>query len=251
MFVVCLQVTSPLRRYGDLAVHLQLKAHLCGEPLPFTETVPYAVDQARWALKSWLRTELCSDEMLAAFSIARKDTNMGRVRQHMLSALRRPAARLVDALEIFASDTAHAAATLAENRGSARWEVVDVSIAQAIASIGWRPVVVDADGRLTPRAFPARVFRRPPLCSRFQEQAAHTTAWSVNYSTCTSSSLADGGTEPAVSDLQRVTGQKRPRDNNDGGTHECPVCNRCFVSSHALRSHIRDKQDSQHRAHQF
>ena len=29
------QVTSPIRRYADLALHYQLKAHLRGEPLPF------------------------------------------------------------------------------------------------------------------------------------------------------------------------------------------------------------------------
>ena len=32
---MCAQVTSPIRRYPDLAVHYQLKAHLRGEPLPF------------------------------------------------------------------------------------------------------------------------------------------------------------------------------------------------------------------------
>ena len=30
-----MQVTSPIRRYADLALHHQLKAHLRGEPLPF------------------------------------------------------------------------------------------------------------------------------------------------------------------------------------------------------------------------
>uniref|UniRef100_A0A7S0LD13 RNB domain-containing protein n=1 Tax=Coccolithus braarudii TaxID=221442 RepID=A0A7S0LD13_9EUKA len=30
------QVTSPIRRFADLAVHYQLKAHLAGEPLPFS-----------------------------------------------------------------------------------------------------------------------------------------------------------------------------------------------------------------------
>jgi exoribonuclease-2 len=30
------QVTSPIRRYTDLLVHFQLKAHLRGEPLPFS-----------------------------------------------------------------------------------------------------------------------------------------------------------------------------------------------------------------------
>ena len=28
-------MTSPIRRYADLALHYQLKAHLRGEPLPF------------------------------------------------------------------------------------------------------------------------------------------------------------------------------------------------------------------------
>ena len=32
------QVTSPIRRYLDLLVHFQLKAHLRGEPLPFSST---------------------------------------------------------------------------------------------------------------------------------------------------------------------------------------------------------------------
>jgi exoribonuclease II len=32
------QVTSPIRRYLDLIVHFQLKAHLRGEPLPFSST---------------------------------------------------------------------------------------------------------------------------------------------------------------------------------------------------------------------
>lgn len=30
------QVTSPIRRYADLAAHRQLKAHLCGDPLPYS-----------------------------------------------------------------------------------------------------------------------------------------------------------------------------------------------------------------------
>jgi exoribonuclease II len=30
------QVTSPIRRYADLLAHFQLKAHLRGEPLPFS-----------------------------------------------------------------------------------------------------------------------------------------------------------------------------------------------------------------------
>ena len=32
-----IQVTSPIRRYTDLVAHFQLKAHLRGEPLPFTK----------------------------------------------------------------------------------------------------------------------------------------------------------------------------------------------------------------------
>ena len=32
------QVTSPIRRYADLLAHFQIKAHLRGEPLPFSET---------------------------------------------------------------------------------------------------------------------------------------------------------------------------------------------------------------------
>lgn len=32
------QVTSPIRRYTDLLAHFQLKAHLRGEPLPFSST---------------------------------------------------------------------------------------------------------------------------------------------------------------------------------------------------------------------
>ena len=32
------QVTSPVRRYADLALHYQIKSHLRGEPLPFPGT---------------------------------------------------------------------------------------------------------------------------------------------------------------------------------------------------------------------
>ena len=42
------QVTSPVRRYGDLALHYQLKAQLRGEPLPFP------ADQDGWASRRYL-----------------------------------------------------------------------------------------------------------------------------------------------------------------------------------------------------
>lgn len=55
-------VTSPMRRYLDLVVHQQLRAHLCGEPLLDAQTVITRIGAAEAAAIGVRRAQRCSEQ---------------------------------------------------------------------------------------------------------------------------------------------------------------------------------------------
>lgn len=89
------QVTSPIRRYTDLLAHFQIKAHLCGEELPFSrpelQEIVYSVTSSAyeatlverqtnryWALEYLRRNDGCIWQVLVLRWL-REDENLGLI----------------------------------------------------------------------------------------------------------------------------------------------------------------------------